>query len=132
MTTLAEIEAAALALPDETRVALGRRLMDGVAGEPDDAPPPGILSDDAEGVREAERRLEAYRRGETAAYTLEEHRAHMTELRRRLEVGESREQIGRWLDSRAEPTHYYSGPANAFGTATEGGTIVSARQRSEG
>ena len=30
MTTLAEIEAAALALPDETRVALGRRLIEPV------------------------------------------------------------------------------------------------------
>ncbi|NNJ25049.1 addiction module protein [Alienimonas chondri] len=72
MTTLAEIEAAAFALPEEDRVELGRRLVEGAAVDSPDAPPPGILAADAEGVRAAERRLEAYRRGELKAVPHEE------------------------------------------------------------
>ena len=109
MTTLAEIEAAAMALPAADRVALGRRLVEAPQAEPQDAPP-GILSDDAEGVREAERRLEAYRCGETGAYTLEETRDHLRELAERRAAGQSREEIDAWIASRPAPTHFYAGP----------------------
>jgi len=109
MTTLAEIEAAALALPPDDRLALGRRLMEGAVDGPNTPPPPGILSDDAEGVREAEARLEAYRRGETAAYSLEETRSHLRELAERRAAGQSREEIDAWIASRPAATHFYAG-----------------------
>ena len=117
MTTFAEVEAAARALPPEDRRELGRRLLDepGPDESAVDAPPPGLLPATREGVREAEKRLDAYWRGETAAYTLEETLAHSRELSKRYAAGQSREEIKRWLEFRPEPTHFYSGPLRESG-----------------
>ena len=103
--TVAEIEAAAFALPDETRAALGRRLL-GDAADPAEVPF-GVLRDDANGVREAEGRYDAYRRGATAAFTLEEVLERNREQIRRIEAGQSREEIKAWRASLPPAAHYH-------------------------
>ena len=79
MTTLAEVEAAALALPPEELEELRDRLGAAGATGPDDpcAEGEGELGTR---LREAERRLEAYRRGQTTA---QDWRTVIAELRER-------------------------------------------------